>query len=205
MTTTDRSLSPQEAGQVFVTPAAYADEAWFHDACTVLRREDPIHLVENADFAPFWALTKHADVLDVELHPNEFRNAPRPVLQNHEADARQAEQGELLRTLIHMDAPDHRVIRGITADWFLPKSMARLDARLQELAVQSVTAMQEHGGTAYDPPVVLGVLRCLREHRERLGKRRRHRHIWRMQALADVRNGRKRKSGYAGFGAPPSS
>ena len=45
--TTDRSLSPQEAGQVFVTPAAYADEQWFHDACAVLRREDPIHLVES--------------------------------------------------------------------------------------------------------------------------------------------------------------
>jgi cytochrome P450 len=144
--TTDRSLSPRDAGQVFVTPAAYADEQWFHDACTVLRRDQPIHLVEHPDFAPFWALTKHADVLEVELHPNEFRNAPRPVLQNHEADARQAEQGELLRTLIHMDAPDHRVIRAITADWFLPKSMARLDARLQELAQQAVATMVEHGG-----------------------------------------------------------
>jgi cytochrome P450 len=142
----DRSLSPQEAAQVFVTPAAYADEQWFHDACTVLRREEPIHLVEHPDFAPFWVLTKHADVLEVELHPNEFRNAPRPVLQNHEADARQAEQGELLRTLIHMDAPDHRVIRAITADWFLPKSMARLEGRLQELAQQSVATMIEHGG-----------------------------------------------------------
>jgi len=146
MTTTDRSLSPQEAGQVFVTPEAYADERWFHQACTVLRHEDPIHRVEHPHFAAFWALTKHADVLEVELHPNEFRNAPRPVLQNHEADARQAEQGELLRTLIHMDAPDHRVIRALTADWFLPKSMARLEARLQELAVQSVARMQERGG-----------------------------------------------------------
>jgi cytochrome P450 len=142
----DRPLSPQDAGQVFVTPAAYADDNWFHSACTILRRDDPIHLVEHPDFAPFWVLTKHADVLEVELHPNEFHNAPRPVLQNHEADQRQAEQGELLRTLIHMDAPDHRVIRNITADWFLPKSMARLDDRLRVLAEQSVTAMAEHGG-----------------------------------------------------------
>jgi cytochrome P450 len=147
MSTTVQPMTPSEAGQVFVTPAAYADDEWFHRACAVLRREDPVHLVEHADFAPFWVLTKHADVLEVELHPQEFRNAPRPVLQNHEADQRYAEQGDLLRTLIHMDDPDHRVFRAMTADWFLPKSIARLDGRLQELAVEAVARMEELGGT----------------------------------------------------------
>jgi cytochrome P450 len=139
-------MTPDEAGQVFVTPDAYADEARFHAACAVLRREDPVHLVQNDDFAPFWVLTKHADVLEVELHPEEFHNAPRPVIQNHEADQRQAEQGDLLRTLIHMDAPDHRVYRAMTADWFLPKSLARLDARLAQLAKESVDKMAAVGG-----------------------------------------------------------
>jgi cytochrome P450 len=145
-TTEERSMTPDEAGQVFVTPDAYADEERFHAACRVLRREDPVHLVENDDFAPFWALTKHADVLEVELHPEEFHNAPRPVIQNHEGDQRQAEQGDLLRTLIHMDAPDHRVYRAMTADWFLPKSLARLEARLAQLATESVDKMAALGG-----------------------------------------------------------
>ncbi len=147
MSTTVQPMTPSEAGQVFVTPAAYADDEWFHRACSVLRREDPVHLVEHPDFAPFWVLTKHADVLEVEVHPQEFRNAPRPVLQNLEADRRYAEQGDLLRTLIHMDDPDHKVFRAMTADWFLPKSIARLDGRLQELAVQAVARMEELGGT----------------------------------------------------------
>ena len=147
MSTTVQPMTPSEAGQVFVTPAAYADDEWFHRACAVLRRKDPVHLVEHPDFAPFWVLTKHADVLEVEVHPQEFRNAPRPVLQNHEADRRYAEQGDLLRTLIHMDDPDHRVFRAMTADWFLPKSIARLDGRLQELAAQAVARMEELGGT----------------------------------------------------------
>lgn len=49
--------TPAEAGQVFVTPAAYADPELFHAACTLLRREDPIHLVEHPDFAPFHVVT----------------------------------------------------------------------------------------------------------------------------------------------------
>src|SRR5215204_6174108 len=105
-------VTPNEAGLVFVTPAAYADPTRFHDACALLRREDPIHLVEAEDFAPFHVLTKHADVLEVEVHNKEWENAPRPVITNLDGDRRREEQGDLLRTLIHMDDPDHRTYRG---------------------------------------------------------------------------------------------
>ncbi|HEX9258461.1 MAG TPA: cytochrome P450 [Acidimicrobiales bacterium] len=139
-------MTPEEAGLVFVTPQAYADPALFHEACAVLRREDPVHLVEHPEFPPFHVLTKHADVLEVELHNKEWENAPRPVLSTLEGDRLRAEQGDLLRTLIHMDDPDHRVYRGITSDWFLPKNLANLDGRLAELAKLSAQRMAELGG-----------------------------------------------------------
>ncbi len=139
-------MTPEAAGLVFVTPAAYADDALFHEACAVLRREDPIHLVEHPDFAPFHVLTKHADVLEVELHHTEWHNAPRPVIANLEADRRREEQGDLLRTLIHMDEPDHRAYRNVTADWFLPKNLARLETRLAGLATETVDRMAGMGG-----------------------------------------------------------
>ena len=105
-------------------------------------------------------LTKHADVLEVELHPGPFRNAPRPVLQNQDADQRQTEQGDLLRTLIHMDDPDHRVIRGITSDWFLPKNLARLDGRLAELARDRSTGWSSWAGRATSPATSRCSTRC---------------------------------------------
>ncbi len=139
-------MTPEEAGLVFVTPKAYADEAYFHEACAVLRREDPIHLVETEEFAPFHVITRHADVHEIEVHHNEWHNAPRPVISTLEADRRREEQGDFLRTLIHMDDPDHRAYRAITADWFLPKNLAQLNDRLAELARQSVDKMAELGG-----------------------------------------------------------
>jgi cytochrome P450 len=140
-------MTPHEAGLVFINPAAYADQALFDQACAVLRREDPIHLVEHPDFVPFHVITKHADVLEIELHNNEWHNAPRPVLANLEADRRREEKGELLRTLIHMDDPEHRVYRQVTAEWFLPKNLAKLEARLANLAHESVDRMAKLGGT----------------------------------------------------------
>ena len=140
-------LSIEEAGQVFVTPSAYADENHFHEACTLLRRESPVHRVEHDNFNPFWAITRHADVLGIELQNSLFLNEPRPILGDKAADQRAAEPGQLLRTLVHVDDPEHRMLRGVTSDWFLPKSLARLEERLATLARHSVDHMMSLGNS----------------------------------------------------------
>jgi cytochrome P450 len=139
-------LSLEEAGRVFVEPAAYADEKRFHEACALLRREDPVHRVDVEGFYPFWAITRHADVMEIERQHERFLNAPRPLLGPKEGDDQRAITGDPLRTLIHMDAPDHPVYRHIAADWFLPKSLSRLDARMAELAKRYVDRMVELDG-----------------------------------------------------------
>lgn len=136
----------QQAGLVFVDPAAYADEPRFEAATALLRREDPVHLVEGEGFNPFWAITKHADVLDIEAKNQLFLNNPRPVLGTAEDDARRAAQGDMLRTLIHVDDPEHRQLRGVTAEWFLPKNLAKLEGQLAALAKRYVDKMVDLGG-----------------------------------------------------------
>ena len=140
-------LSVHEAGQVFVTPSAYADEKYFYEACAVLREHSPVHFVENDKFNSFYAITRHSDVLSIEARNTVFLNEPRPVLGDKASDQRAAEQGNLLRTLIHVDDPEHRALRGVTSDWFLPKSLQRLESRLKSLSVASVNKMAEMGNT----------------------------------------------------------
>ena len=140
------SLTPDEAAQVFVDAAAYADDARFHQACAVLRRESPLHPVEHADFLPFRAVVRHVDVMEVETHPAVFHNAPRPIISTHQDEEFRKLHGDLFRTLIHMDDPDHRLHRAVTADWFQPRSLGRYEARFAELARQAVDRMAELGG-----------------------------------------------------------
>jgi cytochrome P450 len=135
-----------DAGRVFTDPAAYADEPRFHAACALLRRESPVHRVEAEGFTPFYAITKHADVMEIERQHDKWLNAPRPLLGPRQGDEQRARNGDLLRTLIHMDAPDHPVYRHIAADWFLPRSLSRLDGRLAELAKRYVDRMADLGG-----------------------------------------------------------
>ena len=144
--TNSTDLTLEQCGQSFLTGAMFTDEHHFHAVTTKLRKESPVHWVEHPDFNPFWVLTKHADVLDVELHPNEFLNAPRAILGNKEADSMREMQGHLVKSLVQMDDPEHRNHRNLTADWFLPKNLATLDGRLKELADRYIDKMVAMGG-----------------------------------------------------------
>jgi cytochrome P450 len=143
------TLTVTEAGLVLADPAAYADEARLHEALTLLRGKAPVHLVRAPGFEPFWAITRHGDIMEIERQNSLFLNAPRPLLAPVEMDAiakqREAE-GTALRTLIHMDDPQHRVVRAIGADWFRPRAMRALDVRVTKLARHYVDRMAGYGG-----------------------------------------------------------
>src|SRR5487761_1485316 len=142
------TLTVTEAGRALTDASAYADEARLHEALALLRREAPVHWVEADGFEPFWAITRHADIMDIERNHTLFHNAPRPLLATAEMDAiqRQREaEGIGLRTLIHMDDPQHRVVRAIGADWFRPKAMRAMEDRICELATRYVDRMAELG------------------------------------------------------------
>ncbi|WP_425005453.1 cytochrome P450 [Mycolicibacterium sp. S3B2] len=133
-----------EAARVFADPSAYADEARLHAAMTHLRAHAPVSWVDVEGYRPFWAITKHADIMAIERDDAVFTNAPRPVLTTAEGDAQQAAMG--VSTLIHMDDPQHRKIRSIGADWFRPKAMRALKVRVDELAKDFVDQMFRRGG-----------------------------------------------------------
>jgi cytochrome P450 len=80
----------------------------------------------------------------IERADNLFINGPRPVLMPAEQEELQASHG--VRTLIHMDDPQHRVVRAIGADWFRPKAMRALKTRIDELAEFYVDKMRDAGG-----------------------------------------------------------
>src|SRR6516164_4805668 len=96
------------AANVFADPSSYVDEAGLHAAITHLRANAPMSWVDVPNYRPFWAITKHADIMEIERANAVFTNWPRPVLVTAEADEIQAAMG--VRTLIHMDDPQHRVV-----------------------------------------------------------------------------------------------
>jgi cytochrome P450 len=132
---------------VFADPTAYADEERFHAACRVLRRERPVVRVESERYRPFWAVTRHADVMDVERDHEHFRNKPRPLLTPAALEALAEANGQVLRTLIHMDDPEHKAFRAIAASWFRPGQIRALEDRIRALAGRYIDHLGDLGGS----------------------------------------------------------
>jgi cytochrome P450 len=133
------NLTTESAGAMLADPKAYTDELRLHEGLAHLRATQPVCYVEVDNYAPFWAITKHADIMEIERANDIFTNAPRPVLVTREGDEQQAAVG--IRTLIHTDDPEHRDLRAIGANWFRPKAMRALKDRADELARQFVDKM----------------------------------------------------------------
>ncbi|WP_210435102.1 cytochrome P450 [Saccharopolyspora sp. ASAGF58] len=95
---------------------------------------------------PFWAITRHADVMEIERQPDLFRNAPRPILVPDAMERRQAARGTNFRTLVSMDGAEHRQVRAIGTDWFGPGAMGRMETRVTKLARRYVDRMLEFDG-----------------------------------------------------------
>lgn len=132
-----------EAAKLLADPQTYTDERRLHAALTHLRASAPVSWVEVEHYRPFWAITKHTDIMDIERDNTLFTNWPRPVLTTAQGDDQQAAIG--VKTLIHLDDPQHRDVRAIGANWFRPKAMRALKVRVDELAKIYVDKMLEVG------------------------------------------------------------
>lgn len=119
-----------EAAKVFTDPCAYADRQRLHTALAHLRANAPVSWVDVPNYGPFWAITKHADLLDIERDHKLFTNAPRPILASREHEPLITSG----RTLIHIDDPEHGPLRAIAAKWFGVKAMRTVQACVDELA-----------------------------------------------------------------------
>src|SRR6202162_2132517 len=105
-----------DAGKVLADPTAYTDEARPPTALPPLRAHAPVTYVDNPPYRPFWAVTKHADIMEIERANDLWISEPRPLLMTAERDdvlRAQLDAGMGLRTLIHMEDTHHRYVRNV--------------------------------------------------------------------------------------------
>src|SRR5277367_3812915 len=132
-------MIPQDIAGTIVDPKAYADGKRVDDAFTFLRREMPLAVAQPEGFDPFWVVTRHADILEVERQNELFHNGDRativvPIELDHKVRAVMGGSPHLVRALVQMDNPDHAAYRKLTFPAFLPQSLTKLEARIRDIA-----------------------------------------------------------------------
>lgn len=145
---TETRFADLRLDDAIVHPDLYADETAIHALYASLRRDDPIRLIEPTGYRPFWAITKHADILEIERQNALFINSKRTYLGSIKMEEWiQSVTGDthLFRTLVDLDEPQHMKLRALTQPYFMPASLKKLEARVAEIAKAHVDHMASLG------------------------------------------------------------
>lgn len=128
-----------------VRPELYADEGRLHALLGHMRQHEPVAWIETETHRPFFAVTRHADILEVARRSDVFTNAPRPILSSHAQELESRSRQAHVRTLIAVDGEEHKSLRALTKDWFLPQSLNRFEAQIRGIAANAVETALERG------------------------------------------------------------
>ena len=140
-------ILPAEIAAALVDPKAYGEWDGLHEKFAWARANMPLAIAENEGFDPFWAVTRHADILEISKNNARFASAVRsPTLIDRASEAlvrpiTPNQDGHLIRSLVQMDAPDHMKYRLLTQQWFMPKNLKTIEARIRDIAKDTVEKM----------------------------------------------------------------
>lgn len=141
---------PQER---IIATGDYARDSHPHELFAWLRQNDPLRWFEPEGFQPFWAASKHADLLEIERQPEIFSSEPRTeilpdsLIQGAQRRSEEIGTGErMFRSLVDMDPPDHTQYRALVQPWFTPSNLKRLEQRVEEITREVLDEMMGDGG-----------------------------------------------------------
>jgi cholest-4-en-3-one 26-monooxygenase len=117
-----------------IDPDHYAAHGYPHELWTRLRREDPVHRVEQNPEMPFWAITRHADIATIGKQPDKFLNGPTLTIRTEP----QPDDAMFPKTLIQMDPPRHGLYRKIVSKRFTPGALKRWHADIERIGKEIV-------------------------------------------------------------------
>ncbi len=172
---------PGDVAKALTDPKAYGEWDGLHEKFAWARANAPLAVAEVPDYDPFWAVTRHADIMEVSRNNRLFASGVRQTTLTmraiDELVRSQIPDGHLVKSLVQMDAPDHMKYRLLTQTWFMPKNLRLIEDRIREIARETVEHMLSLGDECdfardvalhYPLRVVMNILGVPREDEPRM-------------------------------------
>jgi cytochrome P450 len=115
-------------------------------AFATLRAQDPIRFFEEPEIPMlpkgpgYWALTRHADVLEASKHPDKFQSGKGSNIGDMPQDFL-----EFFGSMINMDDPKHARLRKIVSRAFTPKTLNQVTDQVEEAAKSVIDEVIDKG------------------------------------------------------------
>jgi cholest-4-en-3-one 26-monooxygenase len=134
--------SSETSDRDLLSPDQYARHGYPHAAWARLRREDPVHWVAEWAGDPYWAITRHREIIEISKHPDLFLSSPGFTLSPH------GEEAEGGRNLLDMDPPEHQTYRSLVSKRFTPRALVPLQKQVDQITNEVLDRVVTGGETA---------------------------------------------------------
>jgi len=115
-----------------VDPARFARAGYPHDTWTRLRAEAPVAYFSPPGLEPFWAITKHADIVEISKQPLKFSSAQGIMLRPAGVVFPPSEM------VVMLDPPRHGPMRRVANSGFTPRAVRGRRADIERIAVETL-------------------------------------------------------------------
>jgi cytochrome P450 len=129
------STSPQEREKTFALLRTERPVSW--------HRPFDDQLMEDPQDYGFWAITRHADLVEVTKRHDDFRSGQGAMMENWPPEFIAASA-----SIAAMDPPDHTQLRRLVASAFTPRQMRRIEDRIKRNAAQIIDDFLERARSA---------------------------------------------------------
>ena len=138
-----------------IDASAYGENGVPHELWSTLREETPVYWYAQPGHTPFWAITKHEDIVEVSSQPDIFSNEAGGIIVFNDEQIESLIEGgsgsplSQMRTIITMDPPEHRTYRKVASGYFTPRGVTNLDAIVKQSAKDIFDELPDEGNADF--------------------------------------------------------
>ncbi len=141
----------EQLARTIIDPKAYSEREIVDAAFAQIRSQQPLDKAELEEFEPFWVVSRHADIKDIERQPDIFHNGDKSTfITNIEGNERvkmlTGGEPNLIRSLVSVDGDEHKALRGIVFPHVTPRAIKPLEDAIRGIAREFVDHMLSFDG-----------------------------------------------------------
>ncbi len=114
-------------------PELYQQDTW-RPYFARLRREAPVHHLAHSDIGPFWSVSTHDLIMEVDTHHQDFSSEIGGISIS-DGPPEGVPEERRIENFISMDPPRHGEMRNTVAPAVAPRNLARLEPLIRERAI----------------------------------------------------------------------
>src|SRR5260370_12331475 len=120
-----------------VNPDLYGQRGYPHEEWALLRKEAPVFRYVRPDVEPFWAITRHADVVNVSRQPDLFKSSQLLFVTQDEPGSPLPDEA-VLRQLLNMNPPEHGEFHRVVNQRFTTRSVQQLKDQVERITTEEL-------------------------------------------------------------------